>query len=310
MEKTLVSIIIPTYKRKETLKNAIDAALGQSYENIEIIVVNDNGASSEFTPIVERIMQQYENNPKVTYLLNEKNLGGAGARNEGIKRSKGDYLAFLDDDDKITPDKIEKQLALFQCKNDDKLALVYCYADQIDEKGNVTYVFKNRMRGNCLYKAMTVDCVAATSLWLVRKDAVVDVGMFSIVPCKQDSTLILKLLLAGYKIDYVPESLCIYSNFIVGDRISVYGPKNIQGELLYLEKCRAACEGLSKQQKDNVEYAFAKRLWNMYQANGIKDEAEFYKHKLMEIHPIKTIYFLQKKHIKWKLRKIKRKFIK
>lgn len=288
---SLVSVIIPTYKRKETLKSAIDSIMQQTYKNLEIIVVDDNGADSEYRKSVEHIMQQYEGNNKITYVKNEKNMGGAAARNVGIQKAKGEYLAFLDDDDMYYPQKIEKQLEIFEKSKNANLALVYCYVEQLDENGRVNYVLKNQLRGNCLYEAMCIDCVAPTSLWLVKKSAVVDVGMFSVVPSKQDATLILKLLVKGYAVDYVPEVLCSYANFAIGEKITNYGTRSINGELLYREACRKTFGALTKQQQDNVEFEFLVRLYRIYSSNKMKDDTNKICKEMQKISLKKTINF-------------------
>lgn len=288
---SLVSVIIPTYKRKETLRTAIESIMKQTYENLEIIVVDDNDAGSEYRKSVEKIMEQYRENSRIIYVQNEKNMGGAAARNVGIQKAKGEYLAFLDDDDMYYPEKIEKQVLVFQKSQDPRLALVYCYVEQLNEDRKVNYVLKNQLRGNCLYEAMCIDCVAPTSLWLVKKSAVVDVGMFSIVPSKQDATLILKLLVKGYTVDYVPEVLCSYANFAIGEKITNYGARSINGELLYREACRGTFERLSVKQQNDVEFAFLIRLYRIYSSNKMKDETNKICKEMCQISVKKTINF-------------------
>lgn len=290
-DAALVSVIIPTYKRNDTLTNAIDSILKQTYTNLEIIVVDDNGEESPFRKQVEAIMRGYEADSRIRYVKNPKNLGGAGARNVGIEAAGGKYLAFLDDDDTYYPDKIAKQVALFENSKDEKLALVYCYVEQLDCNGNVTYVIKKDLKGNCLYESMCTDCLAPTSLWLVKKECVMSVGMFSIVPCKQDSTLILKLLRAGYTVDYVPEILCSYANFGIGEKITNYSMRNIEGELLYREACRQAYQNFTKSQKNAVEFEFLRRLYRMYRFNHMKKEVSETKREMRRISLLATWKF-------------------
>lgn len=109
-ENKLVSIIIPTYKRADMLKRAIDSALRQTYKNIEVIVVDDNDPDTEYRKITEDIMRPYQNELRVVYIQHLKNMNGAVARNTGIKASKGDWISFLDDDDLYLPEKVEKQV--------------------------------------------------------------------------------------------------------------------------------------------------------------------------------------------------------
>lgn len=103
-EKPLVSIIIPVYNGKEFLAEAIDSALGQSWENTEVIVVNDGSRDN-----TEEIAREYGN--RIRY-FGKENGGQSSALNYGISKMKGDYFSWLSHDDLYLPQKIEKQMAL------------------------------------------------------------------------------------------------------------------------------------------------------------------------------------------------------
>lgn len=275
MEK-LVSVVIPSYSRNETLKRAIDSVLTQTHQNVEIIVVDDNPQESEWRASTAAIMSEYKDNEKVVYIQNEKNMGGGAARNVGIRASKGEYIAFLDDDDVYMPTKIEKSLEVFENSKDEKLALVYCFAKFINKDGNSTYSDRRVFRGNCLYEAMEQNCIAATSQWMVKADALKAVGCFAEVPCKQDSQTILRLLKNGYTVDVVEEELSIYYAYRIGNKISGVGPKNIYGEELYRAECRKMYYLLQDWQILNVEYKFAEIFCRFFYLNKKKD---LYKHE-------------------------------
>lgn len=99
----LVSIIITTYHNEIYLPRAIESCLHQSYPEIEIIVVDDNPPDSLARAATEKIMHGY---PQVTYLKHPENRNGAAARNTGIRAAKGNYIAFLDNDDLYFSDHI------------------------------------------------------------------------------------------------------------------------------------------------------------------------------------------------------------
>lgn len=109
----LVSCIIPTYKRSDMLINAITSITTQTYENLEIIIVDDNEPNDEFSVIVQERIMQIEDE-RIKYLQQENPINGAAARNYGIKHARGEYIAFLDDDDEWLPEKIEKQVKVLQ----------------------------------------------------------------------------------------------------------------------------------------------------------------------------------------------------
>ena len=107
----LVSVIVRTKDRPELLFHAIQSIVQQSYANIEIIVVNDGGKD------VQDIIRSIEGHIPVTYLVNQTNLGRSAAANLGIKAAKGAYLNFLDDDDILYPDHIEKLMRFILVQN-------------------------------------------------------------------------------------------------------------------------------------------------------------------------------------------------
>lgn len=103
----MVTVIIPTYKRAHNIERAINSVLNQTYQDFEIIVVDDNDPGTEYRNDMIEIMKKYEKNEKVKYLMHEKNKNGAAARNTGIKEAKGEYITFLDDDDYFMPKRLE-----------------------------------------------------------------------------------------------------------------------------------------------------------------------------------------------------------
>lgn len=263
----LISTVITTYARPFTLRRAIDSIISQNYKNLEIIIVDDN-KDMQVREEVKEIVSSYSD-PRLILICNNKNLGGALSRNVGIKASNGDYIAFLDDDDEYYPDKITKQYELMKNSDNPKLALVYCYCEMINASGNVERVYRYQFEGNCVYEGM-YDCIAATSQWLCSKSALVDVGCFSDVPCKQDSNLIVKLLVKGYEVDYVSEVLSKYYRD-AGEGISTSGhEKRISGEEALRELCRSHYSLLNESQRKEIEYSFSCRLIGHYYATNMK----------------------------------------
>lgn len=104
----LVSVIIPTYGRALYIDTAIRSVMKQTYKDIEIIVVDDNGLGTEIQKETKKIIEKYVN---IVYIPLVTNCGGAMARNIGIRKARGKWITFLDDDDIFLPNYVEKMVA-------------------------------------------------------------------------------------------------------------------------------------------------------------------------------------------------------
>ncbi len=286
----LVSVVITTYGRAEMLKNALKSVITQTYDNLDIIVVDDNARMTE-SANVSQICEAF-GDPRIRIIRNERNLGGALSRNVGIQESKGRYVAFLDDDDEYYPKKVERQYLHFCESADPRLALVYCYCEERDAEGKVRRFYEYDYEGYCLYQVLQ-DCIAATSQWMCDKEKLISVGMFSNVPCKQDSVVLVKLLSAGYTVSRVPEVLSVYNNHIQGRISSNNHKKRIEGEEYLIDLCRTQYNKIDKRQAQEVEYNFRKRVYKHYFYN--RNYGKF----------LVSLLFMAKKHPRNTAREIK-----
>lgn len=125
MQKGLVSVVIPNYNYAQYLGEAIDSAAGQTYPNIEIIVVDDGSSDAS-----AKILEGYKE--RIT-VIGQQNQGVAAARNNGVAASQGEFIAFLDADDAWLPAKVEKQIGCF--KSTENLGLVHVGMVEIDSDG-------------------------------------------------------------------------------------------------------------------------------------------------------------------------------
>ena len=103
---SLISVIIPYFKKKEFIYDTLESIINQSYSNIEIIIIDDE-LSSESKEILNKASNL---DKRIKLIFNDKNIGAGQARNKGIEYSKGDYIAFCDSDDLWKKDKLRKQL--------------------------------------------------------------------------------------------------------------------------------------------------------------------------------------------------------
>ena len=112
-KSVMVSCVIPTYKRNNTLKRAIESIFNQTYASYEILVVDDNEDGDNNSSNIWNCINAYRDT-RIRY-IQHGHKNGAEARNEGIRQARGEYVAFLDDDDECLPEKLEKQVEILNC---------------------------------------------------------------------------------------------------------------------------------------------------------------------------------------------------
>jgi glycosyltransferase involved in cell wall biosynthesis len=131
--KPTVTVIIPTFNRASVVGRAIRSVLVQTCQDWELIVVDDGSTDG-----TEQGVRSFSDH-RIKYIRHERNRGGAAARNTGIRCARGEYVAFLDDDDEWLPEKLEKELEVFR-NSDPEVGLVYSGMIVLDEGGNVLKV--------------------------------------------------------------------------------------------------------------------------------------------------------------------------
>lgn len=152
-KKPTVSVIIPTYNRAHLLPRAIKSVLNQTFQDFEVIVVDD-GSMDNTEEVVKKFQKQ---DKRVRYIKHEGNKGGSAARNSGIKNAKGKYIAFLDSDDEWLPTKLEKQIELFR-KRCNSVGAVYCLQYIMDDSiGRIKLdkIYDSARRGNVYRQALS-----------------------------------------------------------------------------------------------------------------------------------------------------------
>lgn len=264
----LVSIVIPTYKRPDRLALSLESILNQTYKNIEVVLVDDNGIGSEYDDATAKVAQKYSKLfNSFIYVKNKINLGGGGARNEGIKIAQGEYITFLDDDDTFAPNKIELQVKKFQesaCKN---LGFVYCQMTLFDDlTGNKIYKTNNFYSGNDIpFIENLKGCIAGTPTILALKSALLNVNGFNYFRSGQDWALITDLLTYGYEVDYLEESLV---NVFVSSRERI---SNSTGKILSLEgELKNYKDSIAKQLNDEKLVRSMYYYHNLQLSNALK----------------------------------------
>ncbi|MEB2308882.1 MAG: glycosyltransferase [Candidatus Brocadiaceae bacterium] len=132
----LVSVIVPTFNRPDTLKVSLESIASQTYKHIEVVVVNDAGED------VSAVVDLFHDRLSIQYLVHSENKGLAAARNTAIRHASGEYIAYLDDDDRFYQDHIETLVTYLET-HEDKVA--YTDAFRVcQEKENGRYIVKQK----------------------------------------------------------------------------------------------------------------------------------------------------------------------
>jgi glycosyltransferase involved in cell wall biosynthesis len=204
-QKGLVSIIMPCYDAAPYLQQAIESVLGQSYRNVELLVVDD-GSNDESPAIAARLAREHAG--RITLLRTDR-AGPYPARNAGLAQARGEFVAFLDADDYWSPDFLEK---LHSALAGSTAALAYCGWQNIGaaDRTNEPYVPPDLEQGDKLELLLRAASPWPIHAALVRRTVIDEVGGFdtTLATC-MDYDLWLRIG-ASHPIARVPEVLAFY----------------------------------------------------------------------------------------------------
>jgi glycosyltransferase involved in cell wall biosynthesis len=131
-----VSIIIPSYNYGKYIVEAIESVLGQSYENIELIIIDDGSVDNSVD-----VIKSYEGHPRIKMAFHERNMGQGIAFNRALDMARGDYIGFLPADDWYHPNKVEEQIRRFKSIAA-SFGAVYCDGNRFFEDTGQTVLWK------------------------------------------------------------------------------------------------------------------------------------------------------------------------
>lgn len=206
----MVSIIIPSFKRPLSVVKAVDSCLAQTYSDIEIIVVDDNDPGTEDRKRTEEAMERFKDHPQVKYLKHDRNRKGSAARNTGIRAAQGEYITFLDDDDVMFSEKIEKQVKSLQTLPEE-YGVVCCAVEVRDEDTNKKMkTIQPVDRGQVQFDVLRLRFgMGSGSNPMFRRSAVGKTGYFDEAFLRHQDTEYLIRVLRNYKMAVVGEVLLI-----------------------------------------------------------------------------------------------------
>lgn len=229
----LVSIVIPTYNRGHCITACIDSALAQTMGDIEIIVVDD--CSSDDT--AERVAAFSD--PRVSYLPQPSNRGGAVARNAGIRAARGEFVAFLDSDDLWLPEKLALQINGLR-KAGPGYGLSYTWLRCVDDDGQETMRIHPDVEGDCFERMLVSNFIGSFSNLVVRRALLVEEGGLdeNFRSC-QDWDLLIRLCRKA-RVHCQRDYLVLYLQSVTDKvRISTNPRSVVQGHRRILAKFRA-----------------------------------------------------------------------
>ena len=252
MSDCLVTVVVPTYKRVDRLSVALKSISDQTYPKLEILVVNDNVPGSEWDSATEKMLVAY-GDERLRVVHTTGQTGGGAARNFACKFARGDYLAFLDDDDEFLPDKVETQLNFIQAND---LDMCWQEVAWYDEGGRLV---EHRRLDHCkdfskqgLLRAHLLTPISPTSIYMLKKSLFDKTEGFGEVVTGQDWWLMLRCIEAGAKIGYMPE-LHVRQYLHSGERLSL-GANKVAGEVARHEVVRGYYPSLSKKDVRYIEF--------------------------------------------------------
>lgn len=269
-----MSVVLPTYNRANLLGRAIQSVLNQTYRNFELIIVDD-GSKDDTDEVISRFRD-----PRLIFLQHKSNLGGAAARNTGINKSQGEYIAFLDSDDLWLEEKLEKQIELIG-KAPHHIGVVY--TGMLRFEGNQIKYYpppEVKVIDHNIHHQLLKKNFIGTPATLVRRECFQSVGMFDErLPRLQEWELWIRVS-AEYDFLFIDQPLV--KTYQVDNSISknqaalISARKIIIGK--HLEKFRNVSRDVLAEQYYRLSFALInqgrEREGRKYLRKGIKEKAQ------------------------------------
>lgn len=224
MDSPHISVVIPTYRRPEKLKRAIETVRNQTYRQWELVIVNDAPGYD--------INSLLPDDDRISLVQHDRNKGAPAARNTGIQVSEYKYLAFLDDDDIWKPEKLEQQMNKFSTLSSE-YGIVFTGCDVIEDRSVIKT--KRPSKSGDLFEDLLFRNIIPSPTPLIKRKCFQQVGRFDTeLPSSQDYDMWLRIA-KEFKISSIPVSLAQISRD-GSDRISDDMERKYQGKKHLIEK--------------------------------------------------------------------------
>lgn len=243
-----VSIVIPTYRREEELRRALESLAAQTLTDIEAVVVDDNDCpewNGKVEAVIDAFRAEYPDFA-LTYIQNHPGLGSAEARNAGIDAAEGEYITFLDDDDEYMPEKVERQYD-FTLKGGYDYTVtdleLYYEDGELCERRRRDYLADPGER--TLLCCHLMYHITGTDTIMFRAEYLRGIGCFAPIDMGDEFYLMLRAITGEGKFGYLPE--CHVKAYVHrGEGGLSSGPAKIDGENSLFEYKKQYFNSLSK----------------------------------------------------------------
>lgn len=199
--KIKISVIIPFYDNFSLLQRAINSVQSQSYKNYELIIIYDNPENKENLKLLNSLKKK-----KIKILINNKNLGAGFSRNKGVRKARGEFIAFLDSDDKWKKNKLYIQYNHMKKNN---ISISHTSYDLFDEENKF---LQKRVARNLNYFDLLNSCDIGLSTVMVKKTLILKHNLFPNLKTKEDYVLWLKISKSGILLDGIKKNLTIWTD--------------------------------------------------------------------------------------------------
>ncbi len=202
MKKPLISVVVPVYNAEDYMEKCINSLLAQTYVNLEIILVND--ASTDNSGYICNNYAARDTRVRAFHF--QKNRGPSAARNEGICHAKGMFISFVDADDHVEPELLEK---LYDCLEENEAEISACGADGIDLKSGSAAVYSQEEAVSCLAQGFPFNHVPWGKLYSANllRECRFDENVYY----SEDLLFLYSVLKRTKRVSYLPDTLYHYT---------------------------------------------------------------------------------------------------
>jgi glycosyltransferase involved in cell wall biosynthesis len=268
-----ISVIIVTYNRPEMLKDAIQSVLNQTYQDFELLVV-DNGVDIPAKNIVESF-----NDERIKYIANDKNTDCAGGKNVGIKNAKGEFISILDDDDTWYPEKLQLQIDAF--KKYPEAGFCFTAVHQVFEGREADSVVPNGLE-NYYERALSNFSGFLSVTLMIKKSVIDDIGLMDeSFPSHTDIEWVIRIA-KKYKGVGINKPL-VKVNSVGHDQMGKNLDRRIKGRNMILDKYK---EEFEKRPKVLAKHLVG--LGKIYRSDGQYKKAKETFLKSFKVYPVRN----------------------